>query len=92
MAVISGKKIIGLTVKNESGDILGKVHNFELEVDSQLILKYHIKGEGLLKKFTTPEIIVHRGQVKSINEEEMIVDDVSISEGIEGSEPVASIV
>jgi sporulation protein YlmC with PRC-barrel domain len=92
MAVISGKKIIGLTVKNESGDILGKVYNFELEVDSQLVLEYHIKGEGLLKKFMTPEIIVHRSQVKSISEEEMIVDDVSISEGIEGSEPVASIV
>jgi sporulation protein YlmC with PRC-barrel domain len=92
MAVISGKKIIGLIVKNDSRDILGKVYNFDLEIDSQNILRYYVKGDGLLKRFTTPEIIVHRNQVNSINEKEMIIDDVSIKEEIRRSEPAPSII
>lgn len=91
MAVIKGKKIIGLTVKNDSHDVLGKVYDFELEIDSQTVLKYYVKGEGLIKKFTTPEIIVHRSQVKSISSKEMIVDDVSIKAGVKAGEPAAGI-
>lgn len=80
MAVVNGKKIIGLSVETDSGRSLGKIVDFELEVNSQSILKYYVRGGSIFRELFINELIVHRGQVISIDDKRMIVEDSVIKE------------
>ncbi|MBU1146175.1 PRC-barrel domain-containing protein [Patescibacteria group bacterium] len=80
---INYKNLIGLPVQTKSGLLLGKIKSFEIESDSQNILKYFIKSRNLISKLLSEEveeIIISRNQVISLDEEKMIVDDASIKE------------
>lgn len=93
MSVFSGKKIIGLLVESESGKALGRICDFELDLDSQSILKYYVKAENLIKKLALTELIIHRSQVVLINNDKMIVRDVNVTEKIKrgGEAPAPAI-
>lgn len=73
-------------MESESGEMLGRVRDFDLDVDSQSILKYYVTVGNLIKKLTFAELIIHRSQVVSINGNKMIVRDVSIDEKIKTGE------
>ena len=80
MPIINSKKIIGLPVETKSGEQLGKIFDFELEVESQTILKYYIKNSNILKEIFGEELIIHRSQVLSISSKKMIVKDGIVHE------------
>lgn len=72
---ISNKKLIGLKVETQTGEKIGQIKDFNIQIDSQSIVEYLIKPASLLKSFIVSELIVNRGQVIDITEEKMIVDD-----------------
>lgn len=90
MSLVEGKKIIGLSVETTMGDKLGVITNFDLDIDSQSIIKYYVKGNKIIKKIVTPELIINRGQVVSINNKKMIVDNLSIAKEDESGYRVPS--
>ena len=91
MPVIQGKKIIGLAVQTESGESLGKVYDFEFDVDSQSVVKYYIKA-SLIRDLFDNKLIVHRDQVVLIDNDKMVVDDEiikkKIKKGVELPAPI----
>ncbi|MEA2088831.1 MAG: PRC-barrel domain-containing protein [Patescibacteria group bacterium] len=80
MPVINCKKIIGMTVETKSGEQLGKVFDFEVEIESQNILKYYVKSSNILEEFFKKELIIHRNQIISISNKKIIVKDGIVHE------------
>lgn len=92
MPLIYGKTIIGLSVETETGDVLGKVCNFEIDIESHNIVNYHVKVDNLLKKFTEPELIINVNQVISVSKNKMIVMGGEVRGGFRGEEASPSII
>ncbi|MFZ5364502.1 MAG: hypothetical protein ACOZAG_03405 [Patescibacteria group bacterium] len=81
--IISHKNLIGLPVQTKSGLLLGKVRSFEIESETQTILRYIIKSRNLISKLLSEEIgeiMINRNQVIFLDENKMIVDDASVKE------------
>ncbi|MCK5459880.1 PRC-barrel domain-containing protein [Candidatus Parcubacteria bacterium] len=81
MPIIQGKKIIGMAVQTESGEHLGKVYDFEFDVDFHSIIKYYVKA-SLIKDLFDNKLIIHRDQVVLIDNDKMIVGDGTIKKKI----------
>lgn len=80
---ISHKNLIGLPVETKGGLLLGKIRSFEIESDTQTILRYVVKSRNLISKLLSEEvseIIIGRNQVVFLNGEKMVVDDTSVKE------------
>lgn len=73
--LISSEKLIGLKVETESGQYVGRIQSFDIDIDSHGIRNYHIKPKFLEGGPFYEEIIVHHLQVISISEEKMVVFD-----------------
>lgn len=73
MAFITSKKLIGLEVFTEAGNYLGKISNFEIDVDTHAVLRYVVKSRlgGIMPK----ELIIGASEVVSVSLEKMIVRD-----------------
>ena len=77
---ISSQQLINLPVETESGQSLGVVESFNIDIDSQSILEYVIKPASKILELIKNELIISRGQVVSITAEKIIVDDNSLKE------------
>ncbi len=88
MTIVSGKKIIGLNVVTKSGDVLGKVSNFDVEVDSHIVLKYYVGGSNILKKLLVNKLVINKDQVISIDGKKMLVYNSVVKKKVPGSELV----
>jgi sporulation protein YlmC with PRC-barrel domain len=73
--LISSEKLIGLKVETESGQYVGRVQSFDIDIESHTIRNYHIKPKFLEGGSFYEEIMVHHLQVVSISEEKMVVVD-----------------
>ncbi len=84
---INQKKLIGLPAETQGGLLLGKIRDFEIDSETQNILRYTIKSRSLISKLLSEEVaelIVGRNQVISISEEKMVVEDSVVKEfGVE---------
>ena len=72
---ISSQQLISLPVVTESGQELGQIKNFNIDIDSQSILEYLIKPDNLIAELINGEFIISRGQVISITQDKIIVSD-----------------
>jgi sporulation protein YlmC with PRC-barrel domain len=72
---LNEKELLGLLVETKSGQSLGNISGFEIETDTQQIIKYFVKTNSFIKNFLVPELIVDYRQVISITKEKMVVDD-----------------
>jgi len=72
---ISHQQLINLPVVTQSGHDLGSVKSFNVDIDSQSILEYQIKPSGLVKKLINEDLIISRGQIISITQDKIIIDD-----------------
>lgn len=72
--LISADDLLNLPVFTQSGEHLGKVVSFDLDVDAQAITKYHVKT-GLIKDLWHEQLVVDKSQVLSISKEAMVVED-----------------
>lgn len=80
---LNQKILIGLPVETKSGLVLGKIRSFEIDSESQTIMKYFVKSRNLVSKLLneeTKELIIHRDQVISIDAEKMVVDDSAVKD------------
>ena len=82
--LISSEKLIGLKVETESGQYVGRIQSFDIDIDSHGIRNYHIKPKFLEGGTFHDELIIHHLQVVSISEEKMVVFDniVKYKDGI----------
>lgn len=63
---------IGLTVRTEKGQKLGKVTDYTVDMSSMMIMQFNVKRPAL-KSFLDPELIINRSQIKEVNDYELIV-------------------
>lgn len=72
---LTDKELLGLPVETKSGQPLGNLSGFEIDIDSQQIKKYFVKPKNIIKNLLAPELIIDYRQVISIFKEKMIVED-----------------
>jgi len=73
---LTAKKLINLPVETKSGQALGKVQDFEVDIDSGIILKFFVKQGNLIDELLKKEqLIIARQQVIEITKDKMIVED-----------------
>lgn len=76
---INNKNLINLLVETQAGENLGVVESFNIQTDSQSVIEYIIKPQGLIRSLITEELIISRGQIIDITDKKIIVDDNSIT-------------
>jgi len=72
---ITNQQLINLPVVTESGQQLGKIESFNLDIDSQSILEYNIKPSNIVKELIQGDLTIPRGQVVDISQDKIIVKD-----------------
>lgn len=72
---LNKEKLIGLSVFTQAGEALGKISDFEMEPQSQKIIRYYVASKDLIKEIFNKELIVSSSQVISITAEKMVVED-----------------
>lgn len=75
MAFIDDKTLLKLPVYTRSGSPLGKVAGFELDVETQAVLRWFVRPKGIAASVLKRPLIVAREQVLSITAERMTVED-----------------
>ncbi len=73
---IEAKNIINNKAVTQSGQLLGRVIDFEIDTLNQSIVKYYIQGDliGFLKK----PLIINADQVIEIKKDKLIIKDAVI--------------
>lgn len=72
---INSKQLKNLSVQTESGQELGVLESFNIDVESQSILEYHIKPSSIVKELIQGALVIPRGQIIDITQEKIIVKD-----------------
>lgn len=72
---IDSRRLTGLPVVTESGDMVGKVLSFDVDVETHAVLAYHV-GRGGWSRAETG--IVSPAQVVSVTAERMTVRDGAV--------------
>ena len=85
MGFINSKTIIGLPAYTESGTHLGKVSDFEVDVETHSIIRYIIKSGRL--SVISKELIVVPAEVMAILPDKMILKDSSVRELASATRP-----
>lgn len=74
---ITAKTFIGLKVKTKSGQYLGRVRDFDVDADALEIKKIYVRPAGIVKGFSTGDLIVDKTSVLSIDDEKITVLDLT---------------
>ncbi|MBU4331905.1 PRC-barrel domain-containing protein [Patescibacteria group bacterium] len=78
--LITDKNLINLPVYTKSGRHLGRVVGFNIDIDTQSIVRYYVRSDNIIENIIhNKQLIIHRAQVVEITQEKMIVED-----GVEG--------
>lgn len=79
---ITSKQLHNLLVKTQSGQELGSLDYFDIDIESHSVQHYYIASHNLVERFLKlgKDLMIHPTQVISINENEMIVQDSLIEE------------
>ena len=73
---ISAKKLLHLPVFTNSGDELGKISDYSINIDTQEVEKYYVRSSHIIEEIFTKELIISKKQIVSIADEKMIVEDL----------------
>lgn len=76
-----GFNLIGLKVSEENGHKLGRVKSFSVDPESFYIQQLYVKP-SLVKSFSVSELSIRRSQIKSINNDLIIVKSATIKEEV----------
>ncbi len=76
---ILSNDLIGLPVYTESGQNLGRIDSFEIDIDLNTIINYHV-STGLIKGLWHQKLIIAKSQIISITRKKMVVEDSVIKE------------
>lgn len=80
MPYITHHKLIGLPVVTERGTHIGHIRAFDIETESQTIIRYSIKPSGIVSPFFRKrnDLLITANAVVAITEEHMVVRDTVI--------------
>lgn len=73
----------GIPVVTKSGQKLGKLAAYVIDVEHHEIAQYVVSGAGLLSKLMPDELLVGREQVITLDNEQMVVHDAVVEEKAE---------
>ena len=76
--VINFQKLLRLRVYTESGTKLGRVYDFELDVESHGIARYLVRPNFLSAK----NFLIQSSQVKEITGDRIVVYDAALKAGL----------
>lgn len=74
--------LIGIRVVDEHGHHIGKVDGFSLEPETYSIQQLYTKP-SLLGSFTASTHIIHRNQIVSVTNEQIVVKSPTLTEGVQ---------
>lgn len=79
---ITSKQLHNLLVKTQSGQELGALDYFDIEITSHTVQHYYITQKNLVERFLNlgHDLMIHPAQVISITAKEMIVHDSVVSD------------
>ena len=72
---ISSQQLLRLPVVTRSGQRLGRVVGFEMDIDTNTVARYQVRS-GLLSGLWHRLLLIDRSQVVSITAEAMVVEDL----------------
>ena len=76
MPQIKSNNLIGLPVVTESGQHLGTVRSFDIDIDAHTIVRYDVKPSGIVATMMgRSDVVIMIIQVVSITKEQMTVRD-----------------
>jgi len=75
--LLTAKQLLKLTARTQSGQVLGRVSEFEYDTASQQVLRYHVSPARTLRRLVNSQLIIHRSQVVNISETELVVEDLA---------------
>ncbi|MEK7211161.1 MAG: PRC-barrel domain-containing protein [Patescibacteria group bacterium] len=78
MPFITSKQLIGLPVETESGTILGKILDFEVDAETQSILRYTVVNRSNV--IFKSELLIAAAAVLALTREKMTVRDGLVKE------------
>lgn len=81
---------IGLLVRTESGQALGKVTDVQIEPDTQSVVIYVVKPARLFSAMVSEPLLIHRTQVVAFTDEHLIVEDGTSAKPQAAYQPAAT--
>lgn len=75
--LLRAKRFIGASVRTRSGQVIGKVVDFEFDGDDGRLLAICVKT-GLVQGLMEDQLIIVWAQIVSMNEREVIVEDGTV--------------
>jgi len=85
---ISAHNLLTLPVYTESGTILGRIVDVELDPEDLHVERFRVQPGGL-KGFLQEEFLIHRTQVIRIEDKRVIVDDTMTPKTVSSKQPTA---
>lgn len=79
--VLNSRRLIGLPVRTRSGERIGRVLGFDVDVDTGKLAAIRVRAPGLIPHFVDQEVSVGWAQVVSIDEKEVVVSDGTVPAG-----------
>ena len=77
--IIQNKKLIGLIVETQSGELLGRVSSFLVNTETHEVEQYEV-GSSLMKQFLGKTFLINRKQVIEIKKDKIVVEDGVVKE------------
>ena len=92
MQTINHKQLLSsLFVETQSGKQIGVVVGFDLDIDTQSIMVYHVKPKSVLRGLFNNELIVSRDQVIELTPTRLLVEDAVVGGYKKTAEAVSGI-
>jgi len=88
---LNKNQLINLPVFTRSGNRLGHIVDFELNTELQEVIKYHVRGENIIKELIEKDLIIFSDQVVSLDDQKMVVKDL-VQKAVEGVKKKATVV
>lgn len=73
-------KLINIPVYTVKNNFLGKVCDFEIDIDTYTIIKIHVKSNNIIQGLFKDVLIISQMQIIKITTEKIIVDDAVIKQ------------
>ena len=89
--LIDNKQLKKVKVETQSGQYLGQIIDFEVETDTGIIVKYHVKAKVSLAGLFENKLIINKEQIINFDDRKMIVEDNVIKEKVEVKDPVPEV-
>jgi sporulation protein YlmC with PRC-barrel domain len=74
--MILAKNLIGLRAETKSGQYLGRVKNFEIDIETLEAARFYVRPVGLIKGLVAGDLIIAKSSVISVDDKKMTVLDL----------------